>query len=223
MKDLPSRCVYSFEKRPRRSQKPLVSPIPDTRPSLIVRLSNGDDVDAWDEFVTIYGPVVYRLARHRGLQHSDAQDLVQEVLLAVSRAVDTWTPDPERGKFRTWLFRIARNMTINFLSRPKHQGIGSGDTRVLEMLQQQCDPSSENSQLFDLEYRRSVFRRAADQVCQQVKEQTWQAFWLSSVDQQPIADVASALGMTVGSVYIARSRVMARLQETVRQMEADSP
>ena len=194
-----------------------MSQIPQTRPSLIVRLSDTGDAEAWDEFVTIYGPLVYRVARHRGLQHSDAQDLVQEVLLAVSRAVDAWTPDPERGKFRTWLFRIARNMTINFLSRPKHKSIGSGDSRVLEMLQQQCDPSSENSQLFDLEYGRSVFHWAAEQVRRQVKQQTWQAFWLSSVEDRPIADVAVTLKMSVGSIYIARSRVMARLQEVVRQ------
>ena len=197
-----------------------MSPIPETRPSLIVRLSDVDDVDAWDEFVTIYGPLVYRVARHRGLQHSDAQDLVQEVLLAVSRAVDAWTPDPERGKFRTWLFRIARNMTINFLSRPKHKGIGSGDTHVWEMLQQQCDPCNESSKLFDLEYQRSVFHWAAEQVRGQVKEKTWQAFWLSSVEDRPITDVAVTLKMTVGSIYIARSRVMARLQEVVRQHQS---
>lgn len=200
-----------------------MSPVPETRPSLIVRLSDGEDVEAWDKFVAIYGPLVYRVARHRGLQHSDAQDLVQEVLLAVSRAVDAWTPDPDRGKFRTWLFRIARNMTINYLNRPKHKGIGSGDTRVLELLQQHCDPNSDNSKLFDLEYQRSVFRWAAEQVRRQVKDQTWKAFWLSSVEDQPIAEVAAQLNMTKGSIYIARSRVMTRLQDAVRQLGADSP
>ena len=81
VKDRPTERVYYSETRQCRSQRSLVSPIPETRPSLIVRLSDVDDVDAWDEFVTIYGPLVYRVARHRGLQHSDAQDLVQEVCL----------------------------------------------------------------------------------------------------------------------------------------------
>jgi RNA polymerase sigma factor (sigma-70 family) len=196
-----------------------VSPIPETRLSLIVRLSDPDDVEAWDEFVAIYGPLVHRLARHRGLQHSDAEDLVQEVLLAVSRAVDSWRPDPGRAKFRTWLFRIARNLTINFLSRPKHRGIGSGDTNVHALLQQQCDPNGEKSKLFELEYQRGVFRWAAEQVRRQVKQQTWRAFWLSGVQERPIAEVAAQLEMTVGSVYIARSRVMVRLQTAVRQVQ----
>lgn len=108
---------------------------------------------------------------------------------------------------------------INFLSRPKHQALGTGDTNIARLLEQQCDSASEQSRVFDLEYRREVFRQAAVHVRAAVKTRTWQAFWQSSVLDRPIADVATELEMTCGSVYIARSRVMARFREEVRRFE----
>lgn len=198
------------------------SPVPETRESLILRLPDARDVEAWDEFVAIYQPLVYRLARHKGLQPADAQDVVQEVMLAVSRAVERWEPDPERGRFRDWLFRISRNLMINFLTRRQHRPLGSGDSGIERLLHQQPGPASEQSALFEREYQRELFRRAATRLQSQLDEKKWQAFWQTSVEQIPIAQAAENLHMSIGAVYIARSRVMSRLREEVQRFEQQS-
>ena len=197
------------------------SPVPDTRNSLILRLPDSRDIDAWDQFVSIYEPLVYRLARTKGFQDADAREIVQEVLVAVSQAVERWDPDPELGRFRDWLFRIARNLMIKFMTRKKYRSIGSGDSGIAELLNQQTVPNNAESAKFDWEYRREVFRWAADQVRIQVKPNTWQAFWLTSVDCQPVESVAEQLGLTAGAVHIARSRVRGRLRDAVTQFQHD--
>lgn len=193
----------------------LPSSPPETRPSLILRLPDARDAAAWDEVASVYGPLVFRLARRKGLQPADADDLVQEVLAAVARSVEQWLARPDRGRFRAWLLRIARNTAINFLTRSKYRTLGAGGDadNILD------DYAAPDDRKFDVEYRRETFRWAARQVRESVTEKTWQAFWQTTMDDRTIADVAEELEMTVGSVYIARSRVMARLRELVNEFE----
>src|SRR5262245_26667042 len=107
-----------------------MAPEPDTRPSLIVRLQGGDDQAAWQEFASLYRPVILRLAKQRGLQHDDAEDVAQGVLLAISKCIADWQPDPDRARFRTWLHRVVRNATINaIVRRPADRALG-GTTAV---------------------------------------------------------------------------------------------
>ena len=83
---------------------------PETRPSLLVRVKDPTDRQAWSQFVEVYRPVIHRLARRKGLQHADAEDLVQRVLVAVAGSIDRWEHDARRAKFRTWLHRVAHNL-----------------------------------------------------------------------------------------------------------------
>lgn len=191
---------------------------PATRPSLLVQLGDVSQHEAWQEFVEIYEPVVCRLARQMGLQHADAQDLTQEVFVAVEKAIGRFDPKSEQGSFRGWLFRIARNLSINFLTRQKGPW-GSGDTGVQKLLTQHPASEKAATTLFEIEYQREVFRWAAQRVRQDFREDTWRAFWLTGVEGQPIKQVAEVLGKTQGAVRIARCRVLARLREEVSGVE----
>src|SRR5262245_54983191 len=137
---------------------------PTTRRSLVLRLRNPDDEAAWAEFVALYEPLVYRLARRKGLQDADARDLCQDVFRAVAAAIDRWDPDPAKGKFRGWLFRIARNLLVNFLVARRRHPPGSGRTSVHELLEAQPGRDALAEEQFAAEFRRRAFRWAAEQV-----------------------------------------------------------
>lgn len=192
---------------------------PETRPSLLLRLRNPQDERAWSEFVEIYEPLIESLARRSGLQHADARELVQDVLVAVARAIDGWNPDPARGSFRGWLFRIARNLMVNLLKREGRQIRATGDSELRRLLNEQPDPTCGDTALFDLEYRRRMFRWAAERIRNEFQESTWEAFRLTCVDGLEIDAVAMQLGMSRGAVYVARSRVMARLKNHIEKIE----
>lgn len=192
---------------------------PETHASLILRLHDSADQQAWCEFVEIYQPVIYRLARYKGLQHADAEDVVQQVLSAVAGAVGRWQPDENRGRFRTWLQTIARNVIANALSR-RAADRASGETGEREILAQQPAADDADSRLLVTECRREIFQWAARQIRDEFATDTWDAFWQTAVEGRPVCDVARLLGKTSGAVYTARSHVMRRLKQKVLEWEA---
>src|SRR5919201_2748623 len=107
---------------------------PLTRASLLVRLRDPNDADAWKEFVRLYAAVIYGFARKRGLQDADAADLMQEVLRSVARNAEKMEYDPKRGTFRGWLYTVTRNKIYNFLNGQKNRPRGTGDSAAQERL-----------------------------------------------------------------------------------------
>jgi RNA polymerase sigma-70 factor (ECF subfamily) len=195
---------------------------PSTRPSLVVRLRDLGDERAWSEFTEIYGPLVHRAARRQGLQEADAQDLVQEVFRAVARAIERYDPDPHRGSFRGWLFRIARNLIINLLAAQRRNPRGTGDTDVQRLLEQCPDPSGEDSALFEAEYHSRLIAWAIERIRGDFSEVAWRAFWQSSVEGRPAKEVAETLGISLGTVYQYKSRIVVRIRHELAQFEWES-
>lgn len=188
-----------------------------TRTSLLLRLRDMHDQPAWDQFVGLYAPLVYAFARRRGLQDADAADIAQDVLTSVAQQMRQWQYAPERGSFRGWLFTIARNRLKNWFASSARRTDGAGGDDNLEIMNSrpEHEPAAAD---WDADYARHVFHWAAAIVRGQVEEQTWQAFEMTAVDGRSGADVAATLGMTVGSIYLARSRVMSRLRELVQSI-----
>lgn len=192
--------------------------VPETRPSLILRVRDPNDADAWNQFSTLYRPVILRLARRKGIQTADAEDLAQQVLLSVAGAIERWQPDQQRARFRTWLQTIVRNAILNAVQRrlPDQAAGGDCDSERFEI-----NPNTRtvDEETLRDEYRRELFQRAAQQIHGEFAEDTWDSFWKTAVQGIDIEALSSQSGRTRGSIYAARSRVMKRLREAIEELE----
>ena len=189
---------------------------PATRPTLLWRLRDMSDGRAWQEFVQLYTPLVFGFARRRGLQEADAADVAQEVMRTVARNMERFEYDPRRGTFRSWLFTVARSKFNNFLESRRHQPQAAGETTLQWLVDAEPCPAEDKE--WDEEYHQHIFQWACEQVRGEFQDSTWNAFWRTAVEDNSGKEVAAELGLSVGAVYIARSRVTARLQEKVREV-----
>ena len=194
---------------------------PETRASLLVRVRDPADQASWHEFIEIYRPIILRLARQKGMQDADAEDVAQQVLMAVAKALEQRGHDHKRAKFRTWLGRVAHNAILNALTRGKPDR-GSGDSAIRALLTEHESHAGPESDLLRLEYRREVFRWAAKKVRKEFRQATWDAFWLTAVEGRAVEVVAEELAISRGAIYTARSRVVRRIQEKVTEYEQDA-
>jgi len=190
---------------------------PETSHSLIGRVKDLADGAAWTEFLEIYWPVVYRMARKRGMQDADAQDVTQRVFLAVSQAIDGWKPQPNGPPFRAWLVTVTRNAINKALARSPRD-VGAGASSMVEFLAALPADDRQTTEEFVLEGRREALRWASEQIRSEFSETTWKLFWQTSVQGIPVAEVAAATGCSAGAIYMARFRVLQRLKEKVQDV-----
>lgn len=189
-----------------------------TRVSLLFRLQQvPDDQAAWAQFVARYGPQVAAWCRRWGLQEADAEDVTQNVLVLLTRKLPEFRYDPSK-RFRAWLKTLTQHAWSDFHRARNRDAAGSGDSAVLQVLDQieaREDLASRLQAAFDHE----LLEQAYDQVKARVEGRTWQAFELTAVQGLKGAEAAERLGMNVGAVFVAKSKVQAMLQDIVRVSE----
>ena len=191
-----------------------MTPWPDTQNSLIHRLANASDRSAWEQFEQCYQSAVYRLARSRGLQADDALDVVQEVMMAVHRLAASWHPSEHAGSFRAWLAETTRRQTLahlRFRSR-----IGETFDFSHEMIPHgPATPLPNDAQ----EEQDWLFYEAIAHVERSCNPSHWMAFWMTSIQGIEAAEVATRLGIRLGSVYSIKSRVLAAIKQRIEDLK----
>lgn len=188
-----------------------------TRPTLLLRIRNSADDLAWREFVDLYTPLVYNFACARGLSPADAADVVQETLRSVALAIGNFDYDPALGTFRSWLYTVARSKLNNHFRTRARNPAGSARTTIIRMVEEHPDPADAEEQ-WELAYRQRVFHWAAEKIQHEFQSKTWEAFWRVAVEHQTASTVASDLDISVGALYVAKSRVIARLRQTIESL-----
>lgn len=197
-----------------------MTPTPETSESLMLRVRDPRDRSAWERFDAIYRPVVYRVARRAGWQHSDAEDLTQRVMVSVAKAIPDWQKDHNKGGFRSWLHQVARNALISTL-RTSRREVAVGGSEILERTQAIRSPAGDIERLIDEEHHRSMLRLAANVVRDEFHASSWQAFWLTTLGEFSVPEAAEKLQLSTGAVYAIRSRILRRLQEVAHQYNHD--
>lgn len=188
--------------------------LPETRHSLIVRLKGRDNERAWQDFVVAYESFLKRMAARHGVPERHVADVTQQILMAIARSIDTWQDDGHDASFRRWLSTVSRNVVIRFMTRERrHNATGGSD--LLELLSH-IPAAPDERQVQHYEHELIVW--AAEQVRSDFHTTSWQAFTATVIEGQSVADVADALGITAGSIYMSRSRILARIRTKIQTL-----
>ncbi len=185
----------------------------DMLPTLLVRMRDPRDADAWHTFVTSYASTVYSYARRRGLQHADAADVTQEVLGEVARGIRSFDYKPERGHFRDWLLTITRRVIWHFRERLGRRGERFRAFMVLDNV-----PAAPGGVDWHDQFNARVFEAALERARPHFEPVTWRAFERVWIDDLSAAETAAELSVPVQAVYVAKSRVLKRLQAEVEAL-----
>jgi RNA polymerase sigma-70 factor (ECF subfamily) len=194
-----------------------------TRRSLVERLANWDDQRRWQEFFDTYWKLIYSAARKSGLTDTEAQEVVQETVIAVAKSIDKLKYDPAIGSFKGWLLQITR-WRIADQFRKREPGNAkpprSEDDRATATIERVPDSRVVDlDAVWDVEWKENLFEAAITRVKKKMEPRQFQIFDCYVRKEWPAQKVAERLGVNVGQVYLARHRVGALLKKEIRALE----
>jgi RNA polymerase sigma-70 factor (ECF subfamily) len=184
-----------------------------TSATLLERLKDGRDADAWARLVELYTPLIRGWAERLNVRGADADDLVQEVMAVVVRRFPEFVHPEKPGAFRGWLRAIAANCARTMWRSRKVNPVVPGGTDFGGYLARLEDPTDDFAREWEREHDLHVTRKILDRIRPDFEELTWKMFTRFMRDEVPAEQVAAELGTSPNAVYIAKSRVMARLRE----------
>jgi RNA polymerase sigma factor (sigma-70 family) len=196
-----------------------------TRSSLLFRLRDLADDVSWRRFFETYWRLIYKVACKSGLSNEDAQDVVQETVIAVSRRMPDFRYDPQQGSFKQWLLLITRRRIHDRLRRlyrtARVEEPGSGFSEVDEPADPALPPDAQIAAAWETEWRENILHAALARVRQSVNPKHFQVFDCCVLQKLPVAQVAQILGINAAQVYLARHRVNAALKRAIAKIEAE--
>ena len=188
---------------------------PFTRPSLLIRLRDPNDQLAWEHFVELYGPILYHYCCRRGLQESDAAEVMQEVLIQVSRSIRSFHYDRSRGRFRGWLTTIMKQKLAGYWKRRSHDLASAGGQ--LEEVAGADDGDWNHA------CQHRVLTLALSELRNRLSDEHWTVFEAVWIQQRSPAAVAAVHARDAAWVYLVKSRGLSLLRDIVQQIADDVP
>jgi RNA polymerase sigma-70 factor (ECF subfamily) len=212
---------------PNRQSSPAATDSLPTRASLLSRLRDLGDSDSWQTFFDTYWRLLYNVARKSGLSDPEAQDVVQETVIAVARKMPGFRYDPAKGSFKQWLLLITRRRIQDQLRRlyrsaPVAEGRSAElDEKVQNLPALAPAPDAQIDAAWEQEWRSNLFQAALARVRCRANPKHYQVFDCCVLQGLPAPEVARMLGLNAAQVYLARHRMNAAVKLAVKELEAE--
>jgi len=197
-----------------------------TQTSLLWAVCESGNEQAWHLFFRIYAPMLRQFARRLGLNEVEADDVTQEVLMVVHRALREKAYDPARGKFRGWLYGVVRNraLSVHRNRQRRTRAQAAGGNTDFDLLSGVADPHEDSvREIWEQEWRYALLEEALRQLQPALGEKAFRAFVLYAVENRPVHEVAAELGIATASVYTYKNRVLNSIREWTARFEDDGP